>query len=470
MVPYFRSVIIFILGLLSSIVEGVQRSYCKKRVPMANVFSRSTAWMLCGDDKLKQLEYYSHHFNREGVFQFGSWVVVCNSKLANYVIKHFDKGSDDVNRSILSDSFLSSHENNPSARRAIAALLRKSVIESKSAEIAASARDVVLKLRNDTAVDITEEMQRFSLDVLAKCVFGLDLNGIHGDHVKLFNAMNFVLHDVYAMQSQDEDSPTFVSANETIDDAVQMIIDKMEEARNLENFLENDQTNLRCVLDDVDNLKATVKLLLLAGTETTASSLPIMLHILATNDDIQREIQAELDMKFKMDDTGQLDGSHLAEFVAPLPVLESFMKETLRLFPIAPYIIRKNTDQAHLGGYSVPENSNIMVFTWGIQRSESVWKDAMTLDPERFLKKKQQQEKTLERREKTFIPFGAGSRVCVGQHIAWSEIKIMLAIILKYKTVELANKKNSTLSFVVDWVHAVVHPRRKIRLNLRKRK
>ena len=56
-----------------------------------------------------------------------------------------------------------------------------------------------------------------------------------------------------------------------------------------------------------------------------------------------------------------------------------------------------------------------------------------------------------------YIPFGAGSRVCIGQHMAWLELRLAIAILLH----DFAfSKSNLTpdLKFVVDWAHAVVHP------------
>ena len=94
--------------------------------------------------------------------------------------------------------------------------------------------------------------------------------------------------------------------------------------------------------------------------------------------------------------------------------------------------------------------SDIIVFTWGIHRSPHNWIDSKVFKPFRFLG-----EESLQ--SNMYIPFGAGSRVCIGQHMAWLELRLAIAILLH----DFAFSKNNLtpdLKFVVDWAHAVVHP------------
>ena len=58
---------------------------------------------------------------------------------------------------------------------------------------------------------------------------------------------------------------------------------------------------------------------------------------------------------------------------------------------------------------------------------------------------------------KMYIPFGAGSRVCIGQHLAWLELRLAIALLLFQFKFEHA-PETPELRFVVDWAHAVVHP------------
>ena len=56
-----------------------------------------------------------------------------------------------------------------------------------------------------------------------------------------------------------------------------------------------------------------------------------------------------------------------------------------------------------------------------------------------------------------YIPFGSGSRICIGQHLAMLELKIATALLLHRFTFS-KTPETPGLKFVVDWAHAVVHP------------
>ena len=94
--------------------------------------------------------------------------------------------------------------------------------------------------------------------------------------------------------------------------------------------------------------------------------------------------------------------------------------------------------------------SDVIIFIWGIHRSPHHWKDSKVFKPFRFLGMESLQSNM-------YIPFGAGSRVCIGQHLAWIELRLVIANLLHEFTFS-KNPATSDLKFVVDWVHAVVHP------------
>ena len=98
--------------------------------------------------------------------------------------------------------------------------------------------------------------------------------------------------------------------------------------------------------------------------------------------------------------------------------------------------------------------SNIIVFTWGIHRSSVQWTFPKDFHPFRFLKSAGNTDRNSSN---MYIPFGAGSRICIGQHLAWLELKIATALMLHRFSFSKA-EETSELKFVVDWAHAVVHP------------
>lgn len=87
-----------------------------------------------------------------------------------------------------------------------------------------------------------------------------------------------------------------------------------------------------------------------------------------------------------------------------------------------------------------------------MHRSPSQWSQAKDFVPFRFL------DSTADRSTSAlYIPFGAGSRICIGQHLAMLELKIAAAILLRQFTFSKL-PETAKLVFATDWQHAVVHP------------
>ena len=96
--------------------------------------------------------------------------------------------------------------------------------------------------------------------------------------------------------------------------------------------------------------------------------------------------------------------------------------------------------------------TDIKAFTWGMHRSPTQWSASKDFDPFLFLKS------TSERATGAlYIPFGAGSRICIGQHLAMLELKIAAALLLRQFTFSKA-PETADLVFATDWQHAAVHP------------
>lgn len=81
--------------------------------------------------------------------------------------------------------------------------------------------------------------------------------------------------------------------------------------------------------------------------------------------------------------------------VNSLKYLDCFLKEVLRMVPIAPATVREvGTDGEVVGGYPVPKGTWLLVATYAMHHSEEVWTDAQKFWPERF------EQETIDREEK----------------------------------------------------------------------
>jgi cytochrome P450 len=164
--------------------------------------------------------------------------------------------------------------------------------------------------------------------------------------------------------------------------------------------------------------------LFLAGHETTANALSWTFYLLAKNPDVRTKMEAELDALGRAPDYDDLK---------QLPYTLAIFKEAMRLYPPAYVLGRRATEDVVLGDHLIRRGAIVMVNTIGIHHRADLFPDPTKFDPERFLGDK---EKQLPRC--AYMPFGAGPRVCIGNHFALMEGHVLLATIARKLRFELA--------------------------------
>ncbi|WP_243274695.1 cytochrome P450 [Streptomyces albus] len=111
------------------------------------------------------------------------------------------------------------------------------------------------------------------------------------------------------------------------------------------------------------------------------------------------------------------------EQLGRMPLLEAVLKETLRLLPPAPMLIRYTSRPTPFGRYQLPSGAMVFFSSYVTHRLEEVYHDPLRFDPGRW---ERESPSTYE-----FLPFGAGAHNCVGRHFAMLEMKTVLAVLLQ---------------------------------------
>jgi cytochrome P450 len=155
--------------------------------------------------------------------------------------------------------------------------------------------------------------------------------------------------------------------------------------------------------------------LLLAGHETSATTLAWVIERVLVEPGVPQRLEAELDAVIG---DGPLQPSHLPR----LEYLDAVIKETLRLRPILPVVGRKVMRELTLGGYSLPPGVLVVPCIYLAQRRPQTYPEPEQFRPERFLEAKADPY--------AWLPFGGGMRRCIGMAFALYEIKIVLATLL----------------------------------------
>nr|WP_274323901.1 cytochrome P450 [Halosimplex aquaticum] len=176
-----------------------------------------------------------------------------------------------------------------------------------------------------------------------------------------------------------------------------------------------------------EQIRDEVMTLLLAGHETTALALTFTTFLLAQHPSVEERLLAELDDHLGGDPP-------TVEDVRNLPYLETVVKESMRLYPPVPGIVREATGTDEIAGYTIPEGATLSINQWTVHRDPSLYDDPMAFRPDRWT---DEMEQSLPRL--AYFPFSAGPRRCVGDRFAMLEAKVVLATLLQRYHLELVS-------------------------------
>lgn len=175
-------------------------------------------------------------------------------------------------------------------------------------------------------------------------------------------------------------------------------------------------------LDDAE-VRDEAMTIFLAGHETTANALAWSLYLLARHPEVRERVEREVDA---------LDGEPSLADLPRLPLLLACLKETMRLYPPAYLLGRRARRDLTLAGHRFRKGSIVLINVLGIHRRADLHPDPEAFLPERFMGDK---EKSLPRC--AYMPFGAGPRICIGNHFATMEAHLALATLLRRLRFEL---------------------------------
>src|SRR3954468_3785614 len=161
--------------------------------------------------------------------------------------------------------------------------------------------------------------------------------------------------------------------------------------------------------------------LLLAGHETTANLLAWTWYLLAQHPEAERRLHDEID-SVPSDTLG-------ADDLARLPYTRAILAESMRLFPPAWIIGRRALEDYPVDEHVLPARTIVLASQWVVHRDPRWWPDATAFQPERWLPGGSALDRA--RPKFAYFPFGAGTRVCIGEQFAWLEGTPALATIAR---------------------------------------
>ncbi|KEJ97646.1 Cytochrome P450 [Pseudosulfitobacter pseudonitzschiae] len=167
---------------------------------------------------------------------------------------------------------------------------------------------------------------------------------------------------------------------------------------------------------DTEEMVDQVAIFFLAGHETSASALAWALYLMALYPDWQDRLAAEAQVLERAD----------FAVMSKLRLSRDVFRETLRLYPPVPMMVREAACPEHFRDRVVPKGSQLVLSPWHLHRHERLWDRPDDFDPDRW---HTENGKTCARN--AYMPFSAGARVCTGAGFAMVEGPLILSRILR---------------------------------------
>ena len=159
---------------------------------------------------------------------------------------------------------------------------------------------------------------------------------------------------------------------------------------------------------------------LIAGYETTATTLHFLCYILSRRPDVQERLRREV--------LEVLDGREHIEYedMPKLQYLNQVISETLRMYPPGVRLNRLFQKDTEINGIEFEKGNSFSFNVYNIHHDPENYPEPYEFDPDRF-----SPENKAARHPMAYIPFGAGPRICLGMRFAEFEMRVTLVDLVK---------------------------------------
>jgi cytochrome P450 len=320
--------------------------------------------------------------------------------------------------------FVSEGEFHRNQRKLMAPMFQPRHIAAYAEIMVQSAERLQQEWQDGEVVDLNSHMIALTMSVIGKALFDAD---VFDETDELGAAMSMVyeytVHKLFSPLMPPLRWPTprnlrFRKAMEVLRNRIQHMIDE----RHSSSLLRNDFLSVLLQAKDEDGKRMSDEQLMDecltlfgAGHETTSAALTWAWYLLCQHPHVYQKVQQEVESVLQ----GRLPQY---DDLARLPYCLQVFKETMRLYPPAAGIVREALHDIEIGGYLVPKGYIVIISPYILHRTPTYFPNPETFDPERFAPER---EKQLPRH--AYLPFGAGPRICLGNHFALMEGHLLIA-------------------------------------------
>ena len=294
--------------------------------------------------------------------------------------------------------------------------------------MAADADKMAKSWRDDTMIDVYDEMMHLTLGIAGKTLFDTDIEheaAAIGEaitlSIKMFN------YSVLPLGTLFEYVPLpwirrLHAARRRMDEIIYGMINE----RRASGVDRGDLLSMLIMAQDTEGdggrmtdrqLRDEVVTLLSAGHETTAVALTWTWYLLSQHPEVEAKLHEELDRVL-------CGRTPTVADVANLTYTRMVFSESMRVYPPAWIVERRALSDCEIGGYKIPKDAIVLASPFITHRDSRWWNAPEQFDPSRWTPEAQ-----AERPKFSYFPFGAGTRMCIGEQFAWMEGILLLATI-----------------------------------------
>jgi cytochrome P450 len=181
-------------------------------------------------------------------------------------------------------------------------------------------------------------------------------------------------------------------------------------------------------------IRDQVMTLMFAGHDTSTSTLTFMLHELSRHPEVLAKLHEEQDRVLGG------EGADVDRLEREMPYLDMVLDEVLRLYPPAWIGPRRAVREFEFGGCTVPRDAYVNYCSWASHRIPEVFPDPEAFIPERFTR-----ERKAALPRGAYVPFGGGSRICIGKRFGQTEVKLVATLLLQRLRLEALPGRTVTI-------------------------
>lgn len=316
-------------------------------------------------------------------------------------------------------------------RRTIQPVLAHKRIAGQAGAIAEEAAAMVGRLRAKTGtgpVDISQEMTDLTLGVLGRTLIDADLGAFSSIGESFEAVQDQAMFDMMSLGTVPGWLPLpkalrFRKARREL----QRIVDTLVADREARGLGGHDIVSrlIESTAGEPDRRVAKRRIrdelvtLLLAGHETTASTLSWTFYLMDRHPEVWERVG---------DEAAAALGDRLptVEDLHRMPYLSMVLDEAIRLYPPVWILPRIAVEADTIGGYRVPAGADVLICPYTLHRHPAFWDRPDVFDPSRF-----DPARAAGRPRHAYVPFGAGPRFCVGNNLGMMEAAFVVALIAR---------------------------------------